>query len=246
MLLLKHVELRPNLIVLDIGSGAGFPLLELAQRLGTSCKCYGVDPWENANGRAKLKIKNYGVANAEIISGTAGQLPFSTETVDLIVSNLGINNFDDPVAVFAECSRVLKPGGQLALTTNLNGHWREFYRVFEETLNDLGLSNLVADLRNDEEHRGSIASISKLFTDSGLPVSRLYEDQFEMRFLNGTAFLNHYFVKLGWLDSWKKIIPGLDQFNVFGQLENNLNSYAAKRGGLTLTVPMAYIEGSKQ
>ena len=37
LLLLKHVELKPNLKVIDIGSGAGFPLLELASRLGNSC-----------------------------------------------------------------------------------------------------------------------------------------------------------------------------------------------------------------
>lgn len=29
-LLLKHLNLKPNITVVDIGSGAGFPLLELA------------------------------------------------------------------------------------------------------------------------------------------------------------------------------------------------------------------------
>jgi arsenite methyltransferase len=71
LLLLKHLELRPNLVVPDLGSGAGFPLLELAQRLGASCKCYGIDPRVNANTRAKQKIRNYGIANAEIIEASA-------------------------------------------------------------------------------------------------------------------------------------------------------------------------------
>ena len=44
LLLLKHVTLKPNLTVLDIGSGAGFPLLELAERLGPSAKLCGIDP----------------------------------------------------------------------------------------------------------------------------------------------------------------------------------------------------------
>src|ERR1700722_16328438 len=90
LLLLKHLELKPNLTVLDIGSGAGFPLLELAQRLGASSKCYGIDPWTNASNRAKQKIKNYGITNAEIIEASAEQLPLDNATVDLIVSNLGI------------------------------------------------------------------------------------------------------------------------------------------------------------
>lgn len=44
LLLLKHLELKPNLTVIDLGSGSGFPLIELAERLGKSCKLFGLDP----------------------------------------------------------------------------------------------------------------------------------------------------------------------------------------------------------
>jgi len=245
LLLLKHLELKPNQIVLDIGSGAGFPLLELAQRLGASCKCYGIDPWVNANNRAKQKIKNYAITNVEVIEASAEQLPLDTATVDLIVSNLGINNFEHPEMVFKECNRVMKPGGKLALTTNLNGHWQEFYGVFEETLIQLGKTEWIPGLKSEQEHRGSVESISHLFTDNGFAMSRYFEEQFEMKFLDGTAFLNHSFIKLGWLGSWKTLIPDAEQETVFGALEENLNTFAGKMGGLTLTVPMAYIEGEK-
>ena len=36
-LLLERIELQPHMTVLDLGCGAGFPLLELAGRLGRSC-----------------------------------------------------------------------------------------------------------------------------------------------------------------------------------------------------------------
>ena len=160
LLLLKHLQLKPNLIVLDIGSGAGFPLLELAQRLGTSCKCFGIDPWTNANNRVKQKIRNYGVTNVEVIEGSADKLSFDNERIDLIVSNLGINNFENPDNVFKECNRVLKPGGKLAITTNLNGHWQEFYMIFEETLIQLEKQEIVSKLKADKEHRGNVKSIS--------------------------------------------------------------------------------------
>jgi len=55
LLLLKHLELKPNQHLVDIGSGAGFPLMELAGRMGNSCKLYGIDTWTNANNRAKQK-----------------------------------------------------------------------------------------------------------------------------------------------------------------------------------------------
>jgi ubiquinone/menaquinone biosynthesis C-methylase UbiE len=244
-LLLKHVEIRRDMVVLDLGSGAGFPLMELAARLGPSSKLYGIDPWSNANTRARQKIKNYGLGNVEIIESSASQLPFDDESIDLIVSNLGINNFDDPQTVFLECARVLKPGGRLALTTNLNGHWKEFYAVFEDTLVQQGMATLVAPLQQQQEHRGSVTSIAQLFRNASLQPSRHFEENFTMRFADGSAFLNHYFVKLGWLSSWIALIPAADRVTIFTALEINLNKLAKSAGELSLTVPMAFIEGIK-
>lgn len=244
-LLLKHIDLQHHLTVLDIGSGTGFPLFELAQRLGDTCKCYGLDPWTNANNRAKKKIINYGVSNVEVIKASADRIPFDDASVDLIVSNLGINNFDNPDNVFNECKRVLKKNGKLALTTNLNGHWIEFYKLFEETLIQLNETDILKNLQEQQMRRGTVDTISKLFTNNGFKISKQVEDKFEMRFLNGSAFLNHYFIKLGWLSSWQSIIQQNKWPHIFKQLEENLNKFAHAKGELKLTVPMAFIEGQK-
>jgi arsenite methyltransferase len=245
LLLFKHLELKPNLTVIDIGSGTGFPLLELASRLGQSCKLYGVDPWENANKRIAIKIKNYGLNNVEIINNSAEKLSFEDNSIDLIVSNLGINNFDNPQLVFKECQRVLTPNGRLVLTTNLDGHWREFYQIFETTLHELGQGEIVKKIKKQQKKRGTINSISKLFLDNGFTINQKHKEKFEMRFLDGSAFLNHHFVKLGWLASWKNLISDRELEQVFKALEDNLNRYSKQSNGLKLTVPMAYIEGKK-
>lgn len=242
-LLLKHIEYKCDLTVLDIGFGTGFPLLEIASRLGNTCTLYGVDVWENAANRAAEKIKNYGLQNVTLIEGSADQISLNNSTIDLIVSNLGINNFEHPEDVFDECYRLLKPGGRLILTTNVLGHWREFYEVFEQTLQQLDRPDDVAKLQEDQLRRGNIKSVSKLFIDCGLNVTKIIEEAFEMKFADGSAFLNHHFIKLGWLNSWKAFFPDQDLVYIFSALEKNLNEYAAKHNGLTLTVPMALVEG---
>jgi ubiquinone/menaquinone biosynthesis C-methylase UbiE len=240
MLLLKHLDLKPNLTVLDIGSGAGFPLLELAERLGESSKCYGIDPWTNANARARKKARQYGINNIEIIDGSAEKIPFENNSIDLIVSNLGINNFENPTTVLLECHRVLKSNGSIALTTNLDGHWKEFYGIFEQTLIEQKREDVLEDLYAHCAHRGTRHSTSQLFVEHNFLVSACHEDTFEMKFADGSSFLNHHFVKLGWLSSWKTLVPEKQQ-EFFTLLENNLNTYASSNNGLTLSVPMLYI-----
>ena len=245
LFLLEHIGLQQGMTVMDIGSGTGFPLFELAERLGPSSKCYGLDPWKNANERAMKKLRNYAVKNVEVIDGSAEKIPMDDMSVDLIVSNLGINNFDKPDIVFTECHRVMKANGKLALTTNLNGHWKTFYDIFEETLRRLKKDDSIEKLTAQQWHRGTVATVSALFSNNGFTVTRTVEDSFNMRFLNGTAFLNHHFVKLGWLASWKNIIPENEWAIVFTELEKALNVFAESSGGLSLTVPIAFIEGQK-
>jgi len=235
LLMLEHVPLAGVARALDIGCGTGFPLIELAERLGPTAQVDGIDLWPQALARAAQKIAARGTPNVHLHEASASALPFAPATFDLIVSNLGINNFDNPASAIAECRRVSRLGATLALTTNLQGHMREFYDMFDQVLSD---DESRQRLRQDISHRATVAGLRELLNSGGFEITRVVERETVLRFASGTALLNHHFIKLAFLDAWKKVVS-TRQREVFAKLRDRLDAM----GELRLTIPMAYVEG---
>lgn len=245
LFLLSHLELRPNQNILDVACGTGFPLFELAQMHGASCQVTGVDNWKQAVERARLKANKYQCPNVQILEADATQLPFEDGTFDLIVSNLGVNNFTDPEAVMAECFRVAKARARLVLTTNTTGHMSEFYDVYRQVLRELQKPIYLERLQAHEAHRGTKETLSAMLQAAGFRVVKIREDRFHLRYLDGSALFNHSLTQLGFLGGWRRVVDQEDEEHVFALLENRLNQLAATSGELRMTVPMLYLEGQK-
>jgi len=245
-LLLDNLPYRPARMILDVGFGTGFPLLEIAERFGAGAQVFGIDPWQAAADRVEVKLREYGVSNVTLCRGDAAEMPFEDGFFDLIVSNLGINNFARREAVLAECHRVLAPSGTLALTTNFEGHMRELYEVFDATLSETSLDAVRGRLAEHIQHRSTPARSHCLLADAGLRVVRTVEDSFTMRFIDGPSLLRHHFIRLAFLPAWKDLIPPESRVAFFQALEARLNRVAEAQGSLALTVPMGYIEARKE
>ena len=243
--LFQHLTLRPHLAILDLACGTGFPLFELAQVYGASCQVTGIDQWKEAVERARLKQRVYQLPNVQILEADAAHLPFGEHEFDLIVSNLGINNFADPEAVLAECFRVAKHHASLVLTTNPTGLMRELYVLFREVLLELQKPTYLERLRRNEEHRGTKESLSGMLRDAGFRMVKIQEGSFHLRYVDGSALFHHVLTQVGFLDGWRKVVEPEDEEQVFALLEARLNQVAQARGELCLTVPMLYLEGEK-
>jgi SAM-dependent methyltransferase len=237
-LLLRNLPFDPKLRVLDVGCGTGFPAVELAQRLGPAAQVTGIDTWAAAVVRARRKAKVWDVGNVTFIDGDATSMPFSLNSFDLIVSNLGLNNFEDPASALAECCRVIRPGGRVALATNLQGTMAEFYEIFRTVVGEPAARELDAHVAR----RATIPGTFALLTQAGFEPVRSADETTVMRFANGTALLQHSFIRLGFLPAWRDLVGETEREHVFGRLRAALDSHAANRGGLELSVPMAYIE----
>ncbi|HHG86683.1 MAG TPA: class I SAM-dependent methyltransferase [Bacteroidetes bacterium] len=245
LLLLREIPLISKGMALDLGCATGFPLLTLAQRLGPDVRVMGLDPWLAAIERAHRKATAFEIRNVELHHGTTADIPFDDEDFDLVVSNLGINNFENPSQAFDEVNRVLKMKGRLCLTTNPIGTFARFYEVMLETLAEVGQEKAIFELSKHISARRTRSQLEDLFYEAELDLERVVEETHIMRYANGTAFLNDYFIILGFLPGWKDIVKGQLQEKIFKLIEEKLNAIAKKEGELRMEVPMLYMEGKK-
>ena len=194
-LLFDHLEIRRGIRGLDAGCGTGFPLIELAHLHGPSSHFTGIDIWVDALARARMKLELHGLTNVDILETDVASMPFPDAQFDLVVCNIGINNFPDAQAALRECRRVAKTGARLVLTTNAQGHFAALYALLDAILNQAGLAPARDALRREEEHRHSTHALTNLLVGNGFAVSRCLEQSFAMRFADGSALLRHSLVK---------------------------------------------------
>ncbi|UCH93965.1 MAG: methyltransferase domain-containing protein [Candidatus Aminicenantes bacterium] len=71
LMLLDQVRLKPDMTVLDVGFGTGFPVIELAQPLGNSSTVYGIDPWTAVLERIQNEIKPFNIKTVKLVEGDA-------------------------------------------------------------------------------------------------------------------------------------------------------------------------------
>lgn len=245
--LLEHVRLKKDMTVLDIGFGTGFPLTELAMRLGTTSTIFGIDPWDAGIERTKKKIKNYNISNIKILKGDAEEIPLADNSVDLITSNNGINNVTDTQKVYQECSRIMKKDGQFIQTINTNKSFFEFYSILKKVLTDKGMHEAVNLMTaHIEAKRKPLREILDISYKNNFDVENVIHDQFKYRFIDGTTMFNHYFIQLAFLDSWKKLVPSEKQKEVFEEVERIANLEAEKKGSFTATIPFIVIDCIKR
>lgn len=244
-LMLDNLPLAPDGPVLDLGCATGFPLFELAHVLGPGSRVVGADVWLRALGLAERRRRIYRLRSVVLAAGDGAVLPFRAGGFGMIVSNLGVNNFAEPDRVLAECVRILRPGGTMALTTNVAGHMREVYDVLRAVAEDAGDSAAAQRLADDEARRGTEASITGRVERAGLRVRRVVPGELTLRYASGGALLRHWLTLIGFLPSWRAALGPEHERELLAEAERRLDAVASRDGELRTTVPMLYLEAER-
>jgi len=114
--------------VLDVGCGGGQNLLAIAA-LRPDLQLCGLDLNPGQVGRARRRAAKRNVP-AEIVEGSALELPFDDGEFDTVMSIASIKHWPDRALGLSECTRVLAPGGLLFVVEADRGCYLDDARSF--------------------------------------------------------------------------------------------------------------------
>ena len=240
--LLDAVELRANLTVLDVGCGTGFPLLELAERLGPGAHLHGVDPWAPAMDRLRAKVAAWKLGGQVTLHVKHVEtLELGSACFDLIVSNNGLNNVGDLPQALAVCARLARPRAQLVFTANLPRTMAGFYEVLGPALEKAGVAD---GQKRIEEHirarRRPVEELVALTGAAGFKTYAVSQHSFRWRFASAEALFRHHFIRLAFLEGWRALVPEEARPEVFRTVTERLDPNA-----LQLEIPFACISARR-
>ena len=120
---IARAELRPDMVVADVGSGTGFMAIGLAP-LVREVVCLDNSPEMLEVARRNLTEASN--VRFELADGYC--LPLADGNVDAVFANMYLHHAPDPLTSIREMVRVLRPGGMLVIT-DMDKHDNEWQRA---------------------------------------------------------------------------------------------------------------------
>lgn len=116
---LKHLDISPDEVILDVGCGGGMNINRMAQ---TAKKVYGVDySIESVNLSREVNKDLIIQGRVEVLEGNVQSLPFEDNTFDIVTAFETVYFWPYIEKSFGEVKRVLKPGGMFLIGCETNG-----------------------------------------------------------------------------------------------------------------------------
>jgi SAM-dependent methyltransferase len=108
--------------VLDVGCGCG-ETTRIAAKLAHEGTALGVDLSAPMLAQARMRTEQQGLTNVRYERGDVQTYDCAAHQFDVVISQLGIMFFDDPVQAFTNLCRTLRPSGRIAFIC-----WQELAR----------------------------------------------------------------------------------------------------------------------
>jgi ubiquinone/menaquinone biosynthesis C-methylase UbiE len=222
--------------VLDVACGTGVLTRAAARRVGMKGSVTGLDVNEGMLAVAERKAPQLKWKH-----GRAEDIPFDDNSFDAVISQFGLMFFDDRAAAIHEMSRVLVPGGRLAVA------------VWDKLENTPGFAALVALLRrlfgpqaaealSAPFSLGNLESLLPLFRKSDLQDVQVITMNGNARFssINSWVFIE----TKGW--TLGNSIDENQYQHLLKEAERELQPYVISDGTVEFRIPAHIVTASKK
>ncbi len=112
---LDALELKPGMVVADIGAGSGYYASRIAKRIGPSGRVYATDIQQGMIDILDRRIKSEGLANVTTILGAMDDPRLPPQSIDLAIMVDVYHELQQPQAFLQRLRDTFKPGGRLVL-----------------------------------------------------------------------------------------------------------------------------------
>ncbi|MFZ9687337.1 MAG: class I SAM-dependent methyltransferase [Chitinophagaceae bacterium] len=113
-MLIKNLQLQPNMSIADIGAGSGYHSRLISKQIGNG-KVFAVDVEPIMLSYLKQRIAQENLTNIIPVLGTTTSVSLPSESIDLMLLVDVYHEFSDPFEMTTSMHKALKPNGKLVL-----------------------------------------------------------------------------------------------------------------------------------
>ena len=112
---LDALELKPGMVVADIGAGSGYYSSRIAKRVGPTGRVYATDIQPGMIALLDRRIKSEGLGNVTTVLGGMDDPKLPPASIDLAIMVDVYHELQEPQVFLGRVRSALKPGGRLVL-----------------------------------------------------------------------------------------------------------------------------------
>jgi SAM-dependent methyltransferase len=242
---LESLQLPTKPTVLDVMCHAGDPGLQVLRRW-PDARLIAIDPAAALIEQARLQAGRL-VGRRVFFRTEAAEpnLPFDEAVYDLVLSNLGLHEAEQPRRLLREMVRVARPGAAVVATLPLRGSFGEFYALLGSLLKDQ--PRLAARLEVHLASWPDAAMVCDWAAEAGLVDLEIVTEPFSILVAGGTDLFFAPVIEYGPLSAWKAILGerGPAMQAIFSQLREAIDRDCAATAPFVLTIRAACLRGYK-
>jgi ubiquinone/menaquinone biosynthesis C-methylase UbiE len=231
--------------ILDVNCGTGAHAIELAERMKGKGEVIGIDPSAEriAIARAKALVKK--AKDVKFEQGLASNLPFESHEFDVAIGDASMLRPDEIEDVLSEMVRVVRPEGRVILKLTTRGSFDEFFSIYWEALNTIGMADDVwASLERLINERGTVSDAELIAERSGITNVQSFVSREEFSFDTAEDFLGSPLITDSFLSDWLEIVPAGGRDEVLSQIASIIERDRSN-GPFDVSIKATVIAGKK-